>query len=184
MYTRSIAVFVLALAATALGAAARAQQPPLDLSGAGKPGRIETRHLVLITSTIPAAGNRVALVVDVTPKPKMHVYSPEQKDVIPLALQLEPNDAVRAGTTKLPKPEQYFFAPLKETQFVYSKPFRIAHDVAVLPDALLPLTIKGTLRYQACDDAVCYVPQAISVSWTIRELPKLPKLPALPELAG
>ena len=29
------------------------------------------------------------------------------------------------------------------------------------------LTIKGTLRYQACDDKVCYLPQSIPLSWTV-----------------
>ena len=166
--------FTLVFIGIAAAAVSPSGQQPLDLSGAGQPGRIETRHLVLTTSATPAARTRVTLAVEVTPKPKMHVYAPEQKDVIPLTLQLEPNDAIRSGATKLPKPEKYFFAPLKETQFVYSKPFRIAHDVTLLPGALTPLTIKGTLRYQACDDAVCYVPQTVPVSWTIIELPKLP----------
>jgi len=29
------------------------------------------------------------------------------------------------------------------------------------------ITITGTLRYQACDDKVCYMPQSLPVSWTI-----------------
>ena len=166
MHLQPASPFVLAcLAATAL--AATAQQPPLDLSRAPQPGRIETRHLVLNTSTAAAERNRVTLVVEVSPKPKMHIYAPEQKDVIPVALQLEPHDVIRPGATKLPKPEKYFFAPLKETQLVYSKPFRIAHDVTLLPNAAPPLTIKGTLRYQACDDAVCYLPQTVPIAWTI-----------------
>jgi DsbC/DsbD-like thiol-disulfide interchange protein len=171
MYRRSTSVFVLAcVAAAALGVAAVAQQPPLDLSKAPQPGRIETRHLVLTMSTASAARNRVTLAVEVTPKPKMHVYAPEQKDVIPLSLQIEPADGVRPGAAKLPKPEKYFFAPLNETQFVYSRPFRITHEVTLLHD-LAPLTIKGTLRYQACDDAVCYVPQTVAISWTVTKLP-------------
>jgi hypothetical protein len=77
---------------------------------------------------------------------------------------------------KYPNSEKYYFAPLQQTQLVYSKPFRIVQDVTV---ALTPamrerargagasLTIAGTLRYQACDDAICYVPKEIPVSWTI-----------------
>ena len=31
-----------------------------------------------------------------------------------------------------------------------------------------PLTIKGTLRYQACDDKVCFRPTNVPVEWTVR----------------
>jgi hypothetical protein len=29
------------------------------------------------------------------------------------------------------------------------------------------LTINGTLKYQACDDLVCYRPDSLPVSWKI-----------------
>jgi hypothetical protein len=28
--------------------------------------------------------------------------------------------------------------------------------------------VEGTLRYQACDDRVCYVPQELPVKWTLQ----------------
>jgi hypothetical protein len=28
--------------------------------------------------------------------------------------------------------------------------------------------VEGTLRYQACDDRVCYVPQELPVKWTFQ----------------
>jgi hypothetical protein len=31
--------------------------------------------------------------------------------------------------------------------------------------------IKGTLRYQACDDTICYMPKNVPVSWSIRLKP-------------
>jgi hypothetical protein len=33
------------------------------------------------------------------------------------------------------------------------------------------LTIKGTLRYQACDDTTCYLPTTVPAEWTIKPLP-------------
>ena len=106
----------------------------------------------------------------------MHVYAPQQKDYIPVAITLEPGRAFRALPPVFPKPEKYFFAPLKETQLVYSKPFRIVQEIAlaspeVLRDAgLAPgssLTISGKLRYQACDDAICYLPKDLPVTWRV-----------------
>jgi hypothetical protein len=142
-----------------------------------RPGsaRVETRHLTLTTSASApdlARGGRVTLFVDIAPKPKMHVYSPEQKDVIPIALTIEATDRIRSGATTFPKPEKYFFAPLKETQLVYSKPFRLAQEITHLAadgagTSDVPITINGTLRYQACDDTICYLPQSVPVSWAL-----------------
>lgn len=141
------------------------------------PKTVETAHLIVATPPIErsaAPGARVALTVKVTPKPKMHVYSPEQPDVIPISLTLNAGD-FKPHAVVLPKPEKYFFQPLNETQLVYSKPFTIVQDVTIAPAARqrapATVTITGTLRYQACDDAVCYMPASVPVSWIIAVKP-------------
>ena len=131
-------------------------------------GPAETKHLTLTTSAPPGAvapGTRVPLVIDVTPKPEMHVYAPEQKELIPISLTLEANRAVKAHAAKFPKPET--FKPLDEEQLVYTKPFRIVQDVTVAAKASGTITIKGALKYQACDNAICYAPVTVPVSWTV-----------------
>ena len=141
-----------------------AQFPPAD------PSRIDTKHLTITTSTSPATvapGERLSLYVDVSPKPKMHVYAPDQTDYIPIELKLEPASSFKAQTMQYPAAEQFFFAPLKETQRVYSKPFRLTLPITLAQNVAMPLTIKGTVRYQACDDAICYLPQTIGVSWKV-----------------
>jgi DsbC/DsbD-like thiol-disulfide interchange protein len=128
----------------------------------------ETKHLTITPSvSAPASATRANLIVDIVPKPKMHVYSPEQKDYIPISLTLTAPDGVRAGQPQFPKAEKYFFAELKETQLVYSKPFRITQPITLTTSARSPLTISGTLRYQACDDSICYLPQNVPISWTV-----------------
>ena len=143
---------------------------------------IDTPHLSIRLSTSAAAaapGAAVTLFVDVTPKPRMHVYAPDQKDYIPVSLTLERDDAIRAVRPSYPKAEKYFFEPLKETQLVYSAPFRIAQNVTIVSSPPLldrarsgsTQVIKGTLRYQACDDTICYMPKNVPVSWSIRLKP-------------
>ena len=39
-------------------------------------------------------------------------------------------------------------------------------QVEHLLDDLGELTVRGRLRYQACDDKICYLPQEISLEWT------------------
>lgn len=143
------------------------------------PVPIETPHLTITAAPPESAavpGARLELVVEVSPKPRMHVYSPEQKDYIPVALTLQQGPAFSIQPAVYPKPEKYFFAPLKETQLVYSKRFRITQPVtiarapALRAAGLVPgtgLTITGKVRYQACDDTICYMPKEVPVSWRI-----------------
>ncbi len=145
----------------------------------GEAGSAETSHLVIKTTAsdaVVAPGARFALVVDITPKPRMHVYSPDQKTYIPVAIEFAANDAIAVHAPRFPPSEEYLFKPLNERQRVYSRPFRIVNDVTV---ALTPavreraraagatLTINGTLHYQACDDKVCYPPSSVPLSWTV-----------------
>lgn len=136
-----------------------------------------TKHLSVATSGPAGAvapGTRVSLVIDVTPKPEMHIYAPEQKDFIPISLALEANRALKPHAARFPKPEKY--KPLDETQLVYSKPFRIVQDVTVAATPAVleraktagaTLTIKGALKYQACDNSICYAPVTVPVAWSI-----------------
>ena len=141
----------------------------------GAPGSAETRHLTITTSSTPAPAapdRRVVLNVDVALKPRMHVYAPDQpkgQDYLPIALTVTEGDGFRLEKPRYPSSEKFFFAPLKETQHVYSKPFRITQPVVLTRDSTgEPLTITGTVRYQACDDALCYVPQTVKVKWELR----------------
>ena len=104
--------------------------------------------------------------------PSKPVYAPDQpkgQDYIPILLTVAPNGAYQLlEKPRYPPSEKLFFAPLKETQHVYSKSFRVAQPIIVTADVSRePLTITGTVRYQACDDAICYVPQTVAVKWII-----------------
>src|SRR4051794_33400380 len=48
----------------------------------------ETAHLTIATSAAPervVPGQKIALTLDVTPKPKIHVYAPGQEGYIPIS---------------------------------------------------------------------------------------------------
>ena len=142
--------------------------------------KVETLHLTAITSAHQdrvAASTRTTLTVEVVPKPKMHVYAPQQDTYVPVSLTLKDSRTFRAQRPVFPKPENFFFVPLKETQLVYSKPFKIAVDITLASAAALRqagikpdtmLKIEGTLRYQACDDEICYLPESVPISWALQ----------------
>src|SRR5688500_15268119 len=167
---------ILAFFVVAVVAEPRAPQVPKP---ADLPRAIEGRQLSVVTSQSAisvAPGATVSLFVDVTPKPKMHVYAPEERgDYIRIELLLDRTPGFRARKAVYPKASNYFFAPLNQTFKVYATPFRIRQDV-VLPNTAAirrqaatgkSFSLTGTLRYQACDDEVCYRPQDIKVTWTV-----------------
>jgi hypothetical protein len=139
----------------------------LTIAQVPAPTTTETPHLVITTSVSPAAarGGKIALRVDVAPKPKMHVYSPGQEGYIAVTLTLDADPAIAAAKAQYPAGEKLLMPLLNETQLVYSKPFRITQDVTVKARAAGAHTVKGTLRYQACDDKVCYLPKSVRLEW-------------------
>jgi hypothetical protein len=112
-------------------------------------------------------GQTVKLFVDVTPRPKMHVYAPGAKDYLPIALALN-SPGVRAGRLTYPASQDWYFEPTREHVPVYQSPFRLTQDVVVSPAAKPGvLIVTGVLTYQACDDTICYRPVSEPISWTV-----------------
>lgn len=150
------------------------------LPGAGPAAaRVETDHLealVWATDDVVAPGNRLSLVVDVTPKPDMHVYAPGDHAYRVIRLRTTAPDFLRSHEVTYPPSGMYHFEPLDETVPVYEEPFRLVQDVTIpmRPDiaerAAEPgstVRIDAVLEYQACDHEVCYLPQAVPLSWEL-----------------
>jgi DsbC/DsbD-like thiol-disulfide interchange protein len=128
------------------------------------------KHLTVATSTSAASvapGSKVSLFVDVTPDPGIHVYAPGAKDFLPIALTLEPAAGAAIGKTLYPKSELMTFADEKVP--VFQKSFRLVQDMTIARSTKrgTTMTISGTVRYQACDDAVCFIPASAPVRWTV-----------------
>jgi len=128
-----------------------------------------------ISDTTAAPGERLSVVVEVTPARGMHVYAPGKHTYQIVKLELEPQPWLKIHATTYPQPEIYHFKPLDERVEVFVKPFRLRRDVTLLatPDAVKQLsamasaTIAGALEYQACDDKVCFNPARVPVSFTV-----------------
>ena len=146
---------------------------PTDVAG----GQL-TATLGVSDATVPPGG-RVTLIVDVKPKPKMHVYAPGQTGYIPLSVTLDPSPDFKTQPPKFPVPGTYYFAPLKETVKVFDTAVRVTQDVTLglsqdlrrRAAAKETLVITGSLAYQACDDAVCYRPETVPLSWSLTLTP-------------
>lgn len=160
-------VIVLAIVCGTFGVSAQAPRAPRTVV----PPVVETPHLKVSTSAAPssvAPGGRVSLFADISPKPKMHIYAPGQDAYVAVSLRLDRQADVTVHAIRLPAGQPLFFPATGETQLVYSKPFRIELPVTVVKERKPgPLTIAGTLEYQACDDTVCYVARKVALKWTV-----------------
>lgn len=140
------------------------------------PQRHETAQLTVnawTTDTEVAANRRFGLVVDVAPRPSMHVYAPGNRNYRAVKLTIDPSDAVQMTPLEFPKAEPYVYKPLNETVQVYTRPFRLVQEVQALPeqgtgDSPRELTLTGQLEYQACDDVVCYPVKRVPLAWKVK----------------
>ena len=140
----------------------------------------ETAHLKFTaypSNTSVTVGTRFSLALDVTPGPNMHVYAPgaEEEGYRVIGFNLDQPEIARIEPVSYPESEIYYFEPLDEHVPVYQEKFTILQEVVMNGDAraeevmstLDALTLTGTLDYQACDDAICFLPQSIPVSFTV-----------------
>ena len=117
---------------------------------------------------------RVALVLDIEMKPNMHVYAPGVEGYIPIEWKIKESPLATPHDISFPKPEILYLKAIDEKVPVYKGSFRVTRDITLGPDdklktALDPagdFTVEGTLRYQACDDRMCYIPQELLLKWT------------------
>jgi hypothetical protein len=126
-----------------------------------------------------ATGQHVALVLDIDLKPKMHVYAPGVEHYIPISWEIAPSEAAKVQDASWPKSEKLFLKAIDETVPVFKNNFRVTRDIIFAPDAKLKtlvndkgeITIHGTLKYQACDDKMCFIPASVPLDWTFHYQP-------------
>jgi hypothetical protein len=126
------------------------------------------------TSTSAAPGQRVTLALDIDLKPNMHVYAPGVEGYIAIDWTMKQTDAAKALDVTYPASEKLYLQAIDETVPVYRNHYRLTRDITIAQEAKIkPLvdasgnfSVEGSLRYQACDDRLCYVPQDLPLKWT------------------
>lgn len=136
----------------------------------------QLRLTAIASNSVVAPGQRVALSLDIELRPDIHVYAPGVEGYIPIDWKMKESDTAAAHEASYPASEKLHLKAIDETVPVYRGHFRLTRDVTIGPDAKLKpsldssgrFTVEGTLRYQACDDRVCYIPQELPIHWTFQ----------------
>jgi len=165
---RLAAAFALVAAAVLSGPRADARQIPP--SPAVAPPRLTP---LVESGAHPGGIVRLALQVEVPPGLHVQSNTPRDPTLKALTLALDvPADAVILETV-FPAPSDYRLEGSTDLLSVFEGQFAVG--VRIKLSAAQPvgdLVIEGRLRYQACDDKVCFVPKTATVAWTVPVLPR------------
>jgi len=109
-----------------------------------------------------------------------HINSnkPKSEFLIPTVLKVEPATDIVIGKTTYPEGKDMSFAFAPDEQLnVYTGDFKV--DVLVRPLHAAQTgkyVVRGTLKYQACDNAACFPPRQLPLSFDV----KIAKAPPAP----
>jgi DsbC/DsbD-like thiol-disulfide interchange protein len=125
----------------------------------------------VVETTSVTPGGEVRLALKVTLPPTVHVQSdkPSDPSFIPTMLTVDLPKGLSAIQTVYPKSEQLKQEGVKDPLSVFGNEFtvrvllKIARDVA--PGTLV---VPGRLRYQACNESVCFPPATADATWSVR----------------
>jgi thioredoxin:protein disulfide reductase len=130
------------------------------------------------------ASARVALTV--TLPEGLHVQSDQPRDpnLIPTVLTIDAPAGVRVTSLVFPHPKDFKLEGQAEPLAVFDRDFVVGAELSLesgLPEG--PLAIPARLRYQACDDKVCFQPRTETTEWTLRVVSPAAKVaPTAPEV--
>jgi hypothetical protein len=149
-------------------------------------GNVEAPHLRLTleqSDRTVVPGSRVSLTAEIELPPEVHVYAPGvEGGYKPIQLILQTPSGIKLAPVTYPNPRILYLKAIGEHVPVFEGKFRITQDATVnfsrtsdiarsLVSSSKTITIMGDLKYQACDERVCYPPASVPVTWSLEVLP-------------
>jgi thiol:disulfide interchange protein DsbD len=142
----------------------------LGLAGAAAAQPVQAELTPMADRSAAAPGAEVRLALRVTLPEAFHVNANQPRDpsLIPAVLTIRPPDGVEVLELVYPEPYDLEQVGSPEPLLVYDHEFVIGARLAVA-GTVTPgdLVIGGSLRYQACDDRICYFPVTGDTAWTL-----------------
>ena len=128
----------------------------------------------LVERAAAAAGGPVRLALKVTLPETLHTQSnrPLDATLIPTVLTVDAPAGVTVDEIVYPSAVELKQQGLDEPLMVFEHEFLIGVQVTLGPTvAAGDLVLPARLRYQACNDMMCFSPATVESAWTIRVVP-------------
>lgn len=125
-------------------------------------------------------GSLMTLIAEVKLPSGIHVYAPGTPGYKPIELIIDSVPNLDFRPAVYPPSKVLFMPAIKERVPVFEGTFPIRRDVKVssvakFSSSLAPagqtFSIKGMLRYQACDDKTCFLPKDVPLEWQLTVMP-------------
>jgi hypothetical protein len=136
----------------------------------GKKNPSVTMFPAPVATVVRGKANTVSLEFRVGRGFHINSNKPGAEYLIPTTLKLDPPTDIVVGKTTYPPGREmsFVFAP-NEKLSVYSGNFTLLVDVRPLASVLpSKYEVRGSLRYQACDNAACYPPKNLPVKFEVK----------------
>jgi thiol:disulfide interchange protein len=131
---------------------------------------VEAALTPLVEADAVRPGTSVRAALQIQLPEGFHVNSNRPRDplLIPIVLSVTPPPGVTFAEIVYPAPTDLRQQGAPEPLSVFEREFAIGIRLDVASDAAPgSLEVPGTLRYQACDEKVCYRPMTVPVLWTL-----------------
>jgi thioredoxin:protein disulfide reductase len=159
--------WLLALGGSLLLALSAVARPAL--SAVEGPPRAVVTPLLESAGVAPGGSTRVALKVVLPDKLHANANKPRDPSLIPTVLTITPPDGIRVVEIVYPQPSDLNQRGSATPLSVYEREFLIGVRLEVAGSvAAGDIEVPARLRYQACDENMCYLPVSATTGWTIR----------------
>jgi thioredoxin:protein disulfide reductase len=135
--------------------------------------RIPAEVTPLVEADAVHSGSDVRLALQVTLPDGLHVQSNKPRDPLLIATELtvEPTQGVSVSEVVFPTPVDLKQAGADQPLAVFEQRFSIGVRVALSAATTGEVVVPAKLRYQACDDKMCFAPTSVTTQWTLRVVP-------------
>lgn len=134
-------------------------------------GRPRATVTTAVESSAVRAGSSTRLALHVELPVGLHVQSDQPRDpsLIATMLSIDAVEHVRVDGIVYPEPVDFRLEGQDEPLAVFEHDFVTgAHLVLDASTPVGALVVRGRLRYQACNDRVCFAPASAPVEWTLQ----------------
>jgi hypothetical protein len=148
----------------------------IDTSAHGVPQSAQARQVrikAFADSERYVRWEKTRLHVELDVEDGWHVYGqPIPGGYTPLTVEVEPQSGLEVGEPIYPVAHPFHIQDLEEQFFVYEDDVRITIPIAVnVPLGRGEVTVRVTVRHQACSDTECMPPSASVLLISIKETP-------------
>ena len=133
-----------------------------------RPPSAEVTSLLAADGVRPGTGVRAAIRVSLPEGLHTNANKPRDPSLIPIVLSVDAPAGILVEEIVYPEPTDLVQQGVDEPLAVYEQEFLIGVQLNAASD--LPpgeIAVSASLRYQACDERVCYIPATVPTGWAL-----------------